>query len=71
MAGGSNYEAAQVAIDAVNENLRNQSGASYETAQALATIAIARAVLALVDELRDQRPPNASGEGMSASVPRR
>jgi microcompartment protein CcmK/EutM len=49
------YEAAVKAIDATNENLRLQSGSSYETAQTTATVAVARAVLALVDELREQR----------------
>jgi hypothetical protein len=54
MADLTNYEAAQVALAAVDQNLLNPTAASLDTVQAVATVAVARSVLALVDELKQQ-----------------
>jgi hypothetical protein len=45
-------ERALTAIDAANQNLRAPAGGSYESAQVCATLAVAEAILAVEDLLR-------------------
>lgn len=71
MSDRTNYDAAIAALDAAHKKLRepNMDRQDPQGAQAIATIAVARAVLALVDELKGTS--GGSGEPMVAFGPRR
>lgn len=71
MADRTNYKAATVALNAATTNIKepNVDVRNTEGAQAIATIGVGRAILALVDELKRQNPPG-SGEPMYREVPR-
>ena len=57
MADRTNYEAAEVALEAAAKNLRQPNVDLRDTdgARVIASIAVGRAILALVDELKEQR----------------